>query len=409
LKILIQSIYYPPEFIGIAKYTGEMAEWLAERGHEVTVITTPPYYPKWKVWEEYSSFSYSKEKHNGVAVVRCPLWVPTKLSGLKRILHLLSFVISAAPVVFWKIRKEKPDVIVEIYPYLFAGPWIQLVSILSKSKTWLHLQDYEMDTAFELGFFKVKLIQRVATFLENRLLRSFDYVSTISDRMRERLKPKGVSIEKTCLFPNWIDTHIIFPMPRTETFRAKFGLSSKDFIALYAGNMGVKQGLELVIDTAKRLQNNKHIIFVLCGDGAVKKSLLNEAKGLDNVKFIPLQPYEQLNELLNMADVHLLPQRADAADLVMPSKLSGMLASGYPVLATANPGTQVAMLVENAGLVIPPDNTQAFVEALLIMASNEEKCHTWGKNAHEIAIREWEKERVLLKFEQDLKNCISHA
>ena len=154
---------------------------------------------------------------------------------------------------------------------------------------------------------------------------------------------------------------------------------------------------------------NKHIIFVLCGDGAVKKSLLNEAKGLDNVKFIPLQPYEQLNELLNMADVHLLPQRADAADLVMTSKLSGMLASGYPVLATANPGTQVAMLVENAGLVIPPDNTQAFVEALLIMASNEEKCHTWGKNAHEIAIREWEKERVLLKFEQDLKNCISHA
>jgi len=407
LKILIQSIYYPPELIGIAKYTGEMAEWLATRGHEVTVITTPPYYPEWKIWENYSSFSYSRETLNGVKVVRCPLWVPAKQSGLKRILHLLSFVISAAPIVFWKIRTEKPDVILVVYPYLFAGPWVQLATILSNSKTWLHIQDYEMDAAFELGFFKINWIQRIATRFENRLLQSFDLVSTISERMRDRLKPKGLSIEKTHLFPNWIDTQIIYPMTRNETFRAKFGLSSDEFVALYAGNMGVKQGLDLVIEVAKRLTDHKRIVFVLCGDGAVKKTLVNEAKGLDNVKFIPLQPYEQLNNLLNMADVHLLPQRADAADLVMPSKLTGMLASGRPVLATATPGTQVAEFVENAGLVIPPGDVQTFVEALLIMAANEKKCLTWGKQARERAM-EWEKERVLLKFEQELMNCSHH-
>jgi glycosyltransferase involved in cell wall biosynthesis len=93
MKILIQALNYPPEFISTGKYTGEMAEWLAARGHEVSVITTPPYYPQWQVWQEYSAFAYRRETIQNVKVIRCPLWVPTKLSGLKRILHLLSFVV----------------------------------------------------------------------------------------------------------------------------------------------------------------------------------------------------------------------------------------------------------------------------------------------------------------------------
>jgi colanic acid biosynthesis glycosyl transferase WcaI len=117
---------------------------------------------------------------------------------------------------------------------------------------------------------------------------------------------------------------------------------------------------------------------------------------------MPLQPFEKFNELLNMADVHLLPQREDAADLVMPSKLGGMLASGRPILATAHSGTQVAETVKQAGLVVPPGNVSAFVEALLFMESNQEQCQEWGKRAREIAVQEWDKEQILLKFEQEL-------
>lgn len=406
MKILIQALNYPPEFISTGKYTGEVAEWLAARGHEVTVITTPPYYPKWQVWQEYSAFAYAREIIQNVKVIRCPLWVPTQPSGLKRILHLLSFVVSAAPVVFWQIVKQRPDIVIVIQPYLFAAPWVRLVSILSKNKTWLHIQDYEIDAAFELGFFKLKFVRWFATQFESRLLRSFDRVSTISTRMMERLKMKSVNPENIVFFPNWVDTHTIFPIEGTGKFRIQFGLSTEHLVALYSGNMGVKQGLDLIINAAKQLKNNQRIVLVLCGDGAVRENLIHEAKGLNNIKFIPLQPYEQLNELLNMADVHLLPQREDVADLVMPSKLSGMLASGRPILATANPRTQVADTVKNVGLVVPPGDVDAFVKALLVMESSAEKRHEWGKQARKMAVQEWDKEQILLKFEQNLLNLI---
>jgi colanic acid biosynthesis glycosyl transferase WcaI len=406
MKILIQALNYPPEFISTGKYTGELAEWLAARGHEVTVITTPPYYPQWKVWQAYSAFAYARETIQNVKVIRCPLWVPTKPSGLKRILHLLSFVVSAAPVAFWQIVKQRPDIVIVIQPYLFAAPWVRLVSILSKNKTWLHIQDYEIDAAFELGFFKLKLVRWFATQFESRLLCSFDRVSTISTRMIERLRMKGVNPEKIIFFPNWVDTHTIFPIEGTGQFRVQFGLSTEHFVALYSGNMGVKQGLDLIVNAAKLLKDNKRIVLVLCGDGAVRGNLMNEAKGLDNIKFIPLQPYKQLNELLNMADVHLLPQREGVADLVMPSKLSGILASGRSILATANLSTQVAQTVKNAGLVVPPGNVDAFVEALLVMESSIEKRNEWGKQARKMAVQEWDKEQILLRFEQNLLDCI---
>lgn len=406
MKILIQSINYPPESISTGKYNGEMAEWLAAKGHQVTMITAPPYYPQWQIWKGYSAVTYSVEIIHQVKVIRCPLWVPQKPSTFKRILHLLSFTFSAAPVIFWQIVKEQPDIVIVIQPYFFAAPWIRLVSLFSNSKIWLHIQDYEIDTAFELGFLKFKWLRCFTTLIENRLLRSVDRVSTVSSRMMERLILKGVCPEKTFFFPNWVDTQTIFPLDSNEAFRQQLGLTAENFVALYAGNMGVKQGLDLIIKAAKKLIDHKHIVFVLCGEGAQRKQLFTEAQGLNNIKWIPLQPYKQLNQLLNIADVHLLPQREDAADLVMPSKLSGMLASGRPVLTTAHQNTQVAEIVKNAGLVVPPNQVDLFVEALLKLASDTEKRILWGKQARTIAIQQWDKERILTQFEQGLLNCI---
>ena len=125
MKILIYGINYAPEPTGIGKYTGEMAEWLAGRGHEVTVVTAPPYYPAWKVAPGYSSFLYRREIRNGVRVVRCPLWVPRRPTAVKRLLHLLSFALSGAPVV-WAHAFWKPDVVFAVAPALFCAPdaWI---------------------------------------------------------------------------------------------------------------------------------------------------------------------------------------------------------------------------------------------------------------------------------------------
>jgi colanic acid biosynthesis glycosyl transferase WcaI len=139
------------------------------------------------------------------------------------------------------------------------------------------------------------------------------------------------------LFPNWVDTRQIYPLLEgPNPLRAHLGLAPEQLAVLYAGTMGKKQGLEHLLTAASRLQG-RQLQFILCGDGAVRAELENTAKELSNVLFLQVQPAERLNELLNLADIHILPQKADAADLVMPSKLSGMLASGKPVIAPPFP------------------------------------------------------------------------
>ena len=334
MRILIVGINYAPELTGIGKYTGEMAEWLAGRGHEVRVITAPPYYPAWQVWAEYSSWKYSLEYLEGVSVYRCPLWVPKRASGIKRLVHLASFAISSIPALLIQIP-WKPHVVINIAPAFFTAPAARLAARLSGAKSLLHFQDFELEAAFALGLIKTSFLQRLAGSLESWIIRSFDRVSTISHRMLENLWGKGIAKSRSWLFPNWVDTNEIYPLKKHSPMRDELGISHDTVVALYSGNMGQKHGLEILVDAAQRLKSNRKIRFVLCGERVAHSITQIMTSELPNVKLLPLQPAEKLNDLLNLADIHLLPQRADVADLVMPSKLTGMLASGRPVVATA--------------------------------------------------------------------------
>jgi colanic acid biosynthesis glycosyl transferase WcaI len=386
MRILIVGINFSPELTGIGKYTGEMAQWLAAQGHQVRVVTAPPYYPEWCIGDGYSAWHYHCEVIDGVKVWRCPLWVPARPSGLKRLIHLASFALSSFPVMlmqlFWK-----PSVVIAIEPPLMCAPAALLVSRLAGARAWLHVQDFEVDAAFELGILKSNWLRKAVQHVERCLMRSFDRVSTISDRMKAKLVEKGVEQEKSVLFPNWADLGIIFPLEQASLLREELGFPADKIIALYSGNIGEKQGLE--------------IQFVLSGEGAAKARLFEAYGQLPNVAWLPLQPVERLNDLLNMADVHLLPQRADVADLVMPSKLSGMLASGRPVLATAHAGTQVAQLVAFCGKVVEPGDVQGFVGGLLELVQSPRLRAELGAAARQAA-QAWDKTVVLHRFEEQL-------
>jgi colanic acid biosynthesis glycosyl transferase WcaI len=170
--------------------------------------------------------------------------------------------------------------------------------------------------------------------------------------------------------------------------------------------MGEKQGLDLLIDVAEKLQEHSNLAFVICGDGAAKSRLVERAQNLPNVRFFPLQPFEKLNALLNMADFHLLPQRADAADLVLPSKLTGILASGRAVIATANEGTSLARLVQEAGgLICPPENVDAMVSRILELTYNTDSRQARGSTARRFAEACLSKDAILTKaFQAEMKS-----
>jgi colanic acid biosynthesis glycosyl transferase WcaI len=412
MRILLYGINFFPELTGIGKYTGEMAAWLVSHGHEVRVVTAPPYYPAWAVSSGYSSRTWSTEKVVGADVWRCPLWVPAKPGGASRLVHLASFAVSSLPVmlrqIFWR-----PDVVWVVEPALFCAPCAGLVARLSGAKAWLHIQDFEVDAAFGLGLLRGKRIRALVERCESWLMRRFDVVSTISGRMMDLLLAKGVPARQTFLAPNWVDISAISPKTDymgANPYRVQLGLPADCVVALYSGNMGGKQGLEILAEVARQREfgraksDSSPLVFVFCGDGAGKAALQSACAGLANVYFLPLQPLDRLNDLLALADIHLLPQRADAADLVMPSKLTGMLASGKPVVATAHVGTELARVVAGSGpdtqcgLVVPPEDATAMLVAIEVLVNDGVLRKRLGVAARAYAEQHLHIDMVLAKF-----------
>lgn len=407
MRILILTLNYLPELTGIGKFSGGMAEWLAAREHEVRVVTTPPYYPEWRVHKGYTAYRYTKECRAGVDILRCPIWVPQQQTSLKRILNLLSFALFSAPTVLVNALRFRPDIIGVIKPPMFALPFALLAARASGARSWVHVQDFEIDVAFDMGLLKGRWLGRAALGLDNFLLKRFDLATTISERMHERLLTKGVASRKAALFRNWVDDQAIRPLPAPSPMRSMFGLNADTIVALYSGNMGEKQGLETIIDTAKKVSDDSRIVVILVGDGAARQRLENLSRGLSNIRFFPLQPLERLNDLLNVADIHLLPQRADAADLVLPSKLGGMFASGRPVIVGARNDTELAHEVEGAGLVVPPEDGAAMAQALRRLAYDDTLRTMLGAAARVKAEKYWAQQSVLLNLETLLSDLAS--
>ncbi|HEY2255296.1 MAG TPA: WcaI family glycosyltransferase, partial [Variovorax sp.] len=368
----------------------------------------PPYYPDWAVRPGYSASRYSREAWQGATVHRTPLWVPRKVTGARRLLHLASFALTSIPALLRQWH-WKPDVVWVTEPPLFCSPAALAFARLRSAKAWLHVQDYEVDAAFELGLLKGARLRGFVAGTERWLMRRFDRISTISLGMMKRASSKGCEDARLVSLPNWADVSAIRPLLAASPFRAELGIRPDAVVALYSGNMGAKQGLELLAEIATLLHDHPQLEFVFCGNGAGRTGLMERCAKLGNVRFMELQPVERLGDLLGLADIHLLPQRADAADLVMPSKLTGMLSSGRPVVAGARPDTELGQVAALCGRAVAPDDPKAFAEAVLALVSQPELRRTLGLQARAFAEQCFDRDAVLAQFERDLQACLQQG
>lgn len=411
MRILITSGNFAPEKTGIGKYTGEMAAWLAERGHQVEVITGFPYYPEWRLDARYPRVSYRTEQDGKVCVHRVPHYIPSDgVVNTKRrmLVDLTMFISSLVPWVKLACdRKRRPDVIIAVCPPLFSGIWPWLFSTLFRRPWVYHIQDFQVDAAVQLGMIKQGWIGRLLFGLENGLLRAATRVSSITRAMCNRAVAKGVSAQNVVLLPNWSDTSNIYPSDRLTPFRKELGLREDQFVIMYAGAMGRKQGLELVLDAARSLLDEPRFAFVMIGSGSDAEQLKAEAegRGLVNMRFLPLQPKERFNEVLATGDLHLVVQKGNAADLVMPSKLTNILAAGRASLVTATPGTQLWEATQGAGtgLAVVPEDEPAFSAAVQALAGNPAKLRSMGEKARAYAEDNLMLDRILERFEAQLQ------
>lgn len=401
LKVLLYGINYAPELTGIGKYTGEMAEWLG-RSHRVTVVTSPPYYPEWKVHQGYTRWSFSDRLENGVRVLRCPLYVPSRPSSLLRILHLLSFSLSST-IALLKLWRLRPDLVVYVVPTLFCALQVLLYGRLTGAKVVLHVQDYEIDALFGLGMSRPGMLARVAFRIESLLMRSFDVVSTISEGMMQRARLKGVDPKRMVFFPNWSEVERFRDVPAQPTLLSSLGVAVGKRVVLYSGNMGEKQGLEIVLEAASRMTDMPDVHFLLVGNGAAKPRLqaLAEALGLGNVSFSPLLPYDQLPALLASADCHLVIQRRGVADAVLPSKLTNILAVGGNSVITADEDTTLGRLCQaHQGIAVrvKPESVLDLLEGIRLALSWPRINQVASNYAHEFL----DKNMVLQRFMDDV-------
>jgi len=279
-------------------------------------------------------------------------------------------------------------------------PGALIGGFISRGLIWLHVQDLEVDAAFELGFLRNRILRSLILGIERFLMARVHVTSAVSAAMVATLKRKKIR-RTPILFQNWVDTDLIFPMGKSP-LREQLS-SGASFLALYSGNLGRKQGLEMIIEVAELLRDRPEVRIVVSGEGVSHQQVAEAAARLPNISLLPLVPFSELNWLLNAADVHLLPQRDEVTDLVMPSKLGGMLASGRPVIAAARPQTQLAEEIVGAGIVVPPGDARAMADAICRLHEQPGLKKELSVGARARAIAYWSKRRILCEFENRLQ------
>jgi len=389
-----------------------MAEWLVQSGHDVHVVTAPPYYPSWQIADGYKPWRFFFEDLNGCKVWRCPLWVPSKPSALTRVLHLASFAASSFIVVMRQIFWE-PDIVFVVEPPLFCAPVALLAARLSGSTAWLHVQDFEVAAFFGLGFAKTGFLKKIAVWFEGWIMRHFNQISTISNSMLDRIHNLDVMPGNTSLFPNWVDTKTVQPRKSFENLARVWGITEHQKIVLYAGNIGKKQGLDAVLQVANILKNSRpDILFLLVGDGADKENLIQQAQQLclKNVLFKPVQPSDVFADLLSLADVHLVIQLRGAADAVMPSKLTGILAAGGAAVITADAETELGRFVENnpgIAVRVEPESIEALLFGITKLIDDDDCRRICSRMARQYAENNLSKDKILSEFESTAQKVIN--
>lgn len=360
LRLLVVGLNFFPEPTGVGRYTGDMAFWLAARGHHIEVVTAPPYYPQWRRHPGYRYGRWTRERINGVTVHRCPLDVPGSSLGLRRALHLSSFAASSGPVVLARARRLRPDWIFCVEPTMLSFPAALAAARSCGSRLWLHVQDIELAAAERTGGLGPAL--GALRVLYRELLRRADMVSTLGETMRGQLLAMGAPPDRSRLLPNWIDV-VGFDRERGGRARSELGIATDETLVMYAGALGAKQGVDQLATVVEQVPDDR-VRFIFCGFGPMRGFLEARVGNDPRVRFLDPLPDADYRALMAVTDVHLVPQQTDNSAFCMPSKLLAMLACDGAIVVQADAESELARLLHNAALLAPPGDGRALAAAV---------------------------------------------
>ena len=406
--LLVNALNFAPEVVGCGKYTSELVYWLTKKVDLVIVVTTNAYYPYWKC----ISNKYKKTKIDNLIIYRSIIFIPKKINGLSKLIHLASFFLFSLPL-FIKCIKYKPDGIFTVCPTIFSAPSSLLVSFLTKIIfrkklfTWIHFQDFEIDAAFNLKILKGDWINNIFLKFEKFLINQFDIASTISNSMKRKLLNKVNNQKKVKYLPNFINSDKYkFVHKKENPYYEELNLKKNLNIIMYSGTLNEKLSYKILISAVKLLSYRKDIFWIIAGEGPTKIKIINELRNYNNVKILGFQPDEKLSHWLNLADIHLVPQKLSALDFVLPSKLLGILASGKPIIGFATEDSELGRILDMAGIRLSEECTQKLIGAIIKLINNPKLRERLGKKGQNYVKDVHEKEKVLNRFLKEIKNLV---
>jgi colanic acid biosynthesis glycosyl transferase WcaI len=407
VKILILSINYWPEVAGIGAFTTYRAEYLASAGHDVEVCTAFPYYPEWRIPNQYSGRMALTEERNGVRIVRSYIYVPSRVTSLKRILHEGSFIISSA---IRALARKRPDVLLVVSPPLGLAVPAILLSRLRRIPFVFDVEDLQPDSASDLGMLPTWAI-RILYRLEKAAYRNARLVTTLTPGMRKKIIDKGIAEEKVELLePRMDDSFLNLRAGEGDAFRRRYDLGER-FLVTHSGNMGVKQGLDVVLDAAALNRGDESILFLLVGNGADCERIQGRATDLDlkNVRFLPLLDEADFRGLLAASGVCLVTQQKAVSEIAFPSKIVTYLGAGRPIVASVNLNSEVARITQEsgAGSIVEAGNPEALLAAIRELKVKD--LYKLGENARTYASQRWPSVRVLEHLERSLRAVAGSA
>jgi colanic acid biosynthesis glycosyl transferase WcaI len=338
------------------------------------------------------------------------MWVPEKVTSAKRVLFETSFLASS---LLHAVRSCKPQLLFAVSPPLGLG-----LSAVLLSRWWnipyvFNVEDLQPDAAADLGMLPQPVLP-VLYWMESMAYRNAKLIVTITEGMQKKITAKGVPAGKVVLVPAAAENDVFAVGGAAEAhrFRIEHGLDGK-FIVAHTGNMGVKQGLDVVLDAALQLKEHREIVFFLAGDGAMKSHLKERAGalGLDNVRFLPVQEKAKFLRMLAAVEIALIVQQPTVSDIVFPSKTVTLLSAARPIVASISSECEIGRVIRQsgAGVVIEPGNAESLAATIRELSRNPQRRATMSSCGRRYALQHWDETRILPAFESHLVRAAGTA
>jgi colanic acid biosynthesis glycosyl transferase WcaI len=402
---LLLTLVFAPDGVSTSVLMSELALELQTLGHEVTVLTTTPHYnvePEARAQQpltrRWGGLLY-ESNYQAISVYHAA--IPVKGSRVSaRLLDYARF--HAISTIAGLTVAGDYDVILVPSPPLTIGISAWLLGLIKQVPFIYNVQEIYPDVAVRLGVLTNPLLIRLMEGLERFIYNRAKIVLVISEWFRRRLHKKGVSDEKMVVIPNFVDTDFIQPKARQNGFSAEHGLDHK-FVVLYAGNIGLTQGFETILDAAKKLEHLSELQFLIVGDGTRRAWLEQQLtkESWTNVMLLPYQPRSRVPEIYSTSDICLVPLKKGTATTTFPSKIYTIMAAGRPVIASADAESELAWVVEQAkcGWPVPPDDAAALASAIVYAYHHRNEAHHKGKEGRDFVLSYHSRQAVAKQYD----------